>query len=636
MEIKAQEQVEFELDSNDILVIRNLADQLANEMKVEIKNSIQRMANEHEKILDDLNSELSFAEQKMATELGKIDDALGGYKEITDENGVVKKKIRMGGTLKEAQQAVKDAERDFNNAMREANVLEKKSHAYEIEKEKLDLMDVSKNISRVEYNLQKEKVDSMKKFYDDHENAMKKVDECYRKLQDAENELSRQEDIVESFKHVGEEHLELDRDTAEKTNDNLGHYISTHWGAKVSRLKKIIGMISNLTMKGYDNPEIIQKFQNAFGQKTADIIFNGFIKTIKTVTNQMYFTGFEFSDYDKTEFIDEALHEMPRDMPKGYNPFFAMLGNENYVTEITDPDGQQIKILDLGKVSPEDIAANYSAFVIKHFDTACRYALKKFKEKRDFVVPDWEEGNNDEDDEGFSKSDRSRMNTSDEDEYSSLPGSSSNAYNPNKVDQQTQDFWKEMSAYMLLHIDDMAQDATIAMRDYLPKKAYFLMIPEQKAIQEITNVYRKLIETADDELSNGRPISRKLKNILLYALGGSGNYDELEIEFNAIYAAFELYMYKFMIESEEANRDDANGWRSKRNDRVIERLRQKMNEAQMKLNDPELADYAFNACKSLNDSRMEDRINFLLSDHKTTDGSGKYNNFIIDPHPQRG
>ena len=162
------------------------------------------------------------------------------------------------------------------------------------------------------------------------------------------------------------------------------------------------------------------------------------------------------------------------------------------------------------------------------------------------------------------------------------------------------------------------------------------MVTEPKAIEEVKKIYRKLISAASVELSNGRPISGKLKNILLVALGGAGNYDELEIEFNAIYAAFELYMYKFMIASEEANRDDAGGWRTKRNDRVLERLKEKRDDAQQKLNDLDLADYAFNACKSIQDARMEDKINFLLNNSPKTDGSGKDNHFIIDPHPQRG
>lgn len=646
MNIKA-DQMKFELRSDDIMVIRSLADSLVSRERQVIKDNIEEVATKNQEVLDKLNDELVKVKERISTELAKIDDVLGEtvivnksgdkitkeeYEKILVEHPEMKreyKKIReTTGRLKEAQRKVKELEKKFDLAMHQANISEKKYHVYLMAKEEYDLISTSINPDQKKMQDLQDRMDKYEDTYNDHIEWQKKSEDAYAELQEAKNELSAIEDKVESFKHVGEEHLELDRDSASKTDDNLGHYISTHWGAKQKRLENLIQMMTGLVIKN-NTPEKIAEFQNAFNQNVKDIIFNNFIKTIKSVTNQMFFSGMEFSEDNRDEFVENMLRGMPYDLPEHFNPFFAILKDGSAVETISDGEGLNAKVLDLDKISPADISTNFCQFVSKHFDTACRMALKHFKEKRENVVEDYEFSNNDDESDGFSKIDKLQI-----DEDASL-GGGGNYNNPNRLDPSTIDFWGELKQYMFSNISDMAKDATIAMRDYLPSKAYIQMLPEAKAIAEVQNVLRRLINAADQELKNGRPIAKKLKDILLLALGGAGNFEELEIEFNAIYAAFELYMYKFMIAQEEKNKSEEGGYSRKNQDDHIEKLKRKRDDAQRKLNDPELADYAFNACVNVKNSRLNEKIDFLLNNKRTTDGSGKNNSFIIDPKPTR-
>ena len=647
MNIKA-DQKKFELRTDDVMMIRSLVDALVTKERQVIKENIEEISNKNEEILNKLNDELIETKEKIERELSKIDDVLGKsvikdkdgnlitkekYEELSKQIDFDKKnykKIREdNGKLKEAQRKVKDLEKKFDLAMHQANITEKKYHAYLMAKEEYDLESSSMYSDERKLKDLQEKMDKYEDTYLDHIEWQKNSEDIYDELQDAKNELSEIEDRVESFKHVDDEHLELDRDSSSKTDDNLGHYISTHWGAKQKRLENLIKLMTGLVIKNNTN-EKITEFQNAFNQNVKNIIFNNFIKTIKSVTNQMFFSGMEFSKDNRDEFIEYMLRGMPYDLPEHFNPFYSILKDGRAVDIINDGEGINAKVLDLDKVSPSDISTNFCQFVSKHFDTACRMALKHFKDKRDNIVEDYEFSNNDDESDGFSRIEK-KLQT--DEDYSF--GRDGDYNNPNRLDPSTVDFWSELKLYMLQNSNEMAKDAAIAMRDYLPKKAYIQMLPEARAIAEVQNVIKKLINAADQELRNGRPIAKKLKDILLLALGGAGNFEELEIEFNSIYATFELYMYKFMIEQEEKNRNEGDAYTRRNRSRYIERLKDKRDDAQRKLNDPELADYAFNACVNIKNTRLNDKINFLLNNKRTTDGSGKDNSFIIDPHPER-
>lgn len=638
-----KEFVDFLLESDTTDAVKNLSEALIYAMNRKIKEKIEDISERNEKVLDDLNKKLSEAENHVIRELSKIDDVLGVY----ETNPVTGKKVRHGGKLEEARKKVREIEQKWRSALRRTKPLEKSGHNYQIEKDKLDMMEKS-NAKRYYVFEQEEKVEALRPKYEEWQKLLQEADELWDQLQEAKDEVTELERVETSFKTVPKELIEDDRDLPVETNDTLGHYITTHWGAKVKKLKNQIDYVTNLTVDSA-SPEVVQKFQNAFNQEAAQLLFFACIKILRTETNASFFDNFELSEDQKNEFIEWLMRGMPKNLIDQFNPFLAFLDESaqynnlkkevivnykstDYVEIVDDGSGTPKKILDLSKIDPKEVVKMFSAFVTKHFVTACKYAMKEMKRKRATYESEYmESDSDDEHDRQNSKSDRMMDGDGSISTYDFRQNEN--------LDDSTVSYWMDMKSYLFQNINDMAQDALFSMRDNLPDQAFLQKISESAALEETKKIYRKLISYVDREITSSRKIGNLLKEILLQSIGGAGNDKELVIEYNCIYAAFQLYIYKYMIEAEEKS-IKKNG-KFENSEIYLERLQTKMENAQVMLNDPDLEN--FSTFKASQKAKVDRKVEFLMdatltngkeksdgSNPKFTDGSGKSNNFIID------
>lgn len=689
-----REYVEFgRKDEYAAQVMMNLARQLTNAMKSAIPGKIREAENRDKSILlADLAKQLKEVEDKMLRELARIDKINGIYVQrptknsegiwvkdsdgnyVLDENGnkiqavdkngnpmwTNPKMVRSNGLLQNAKEDVRRAENEWKSTLAAMKPLEKSARSYMLLQKSLNV----DNIGTLDKMKIEQDLASLQEKYDKYQELLKKSKEKFEevvKLRNIRDEYQRESD---SFKKIEDENREFDRDSdLVSTNDNLGHYISTHWGGKRARLIKLMAVIKNSTTSSITD-EIIKKFQDVFDERNAMILFHSMIAMLERKTNAEFFLNFEFTSLMKDLFIDNVLKAMPSNLVERFNPFYSILldtwtslkddekkkviqkklldkDNEevknfddfyhfdstNSVEVSLDAEGRELKKVLLENIDVNEVAKTFNQWIIHHFGTACSQALKVMKEKRNNEVSEFEDSNNsDEDDE------RSKFDTRGA-ENEPFPFGRSGDFDDSKdVDNETLQVWNSLKTYLThpKNLNDMALDATLSLRDNLPKMSYLKKLDEASAVQQVKEIYTNLLASANAEFINGRGIGTALEHLLLYSIGGAGNDDEFTITYNIIYTALQLYIYKFMMAKEKEIMEEEG--ESDRQLTRIEDLQEKVDDAQMKLNDPKLDEKIKFRASVSNDKKikrrsyyypqMDYKVDFLMNSTPHPDGSG--------------